>query len=310
VINTVVKSSTQTKTSDAAFADDSELSFTTAANTTYRIKVLLDVEAHNTPDFKWRLNHTGTTTRFLGVVDQSNTTGTATSRTAGPYTAADLAAGTANAMNGSAAAGLHGNVQCDCVIQVGASGGTFSVQWAQNTSNGNITQVFEYSSITWEDLTPGSRIIIKSADETISSDGTLGDDSQLVAPLEINADYLVELMAVYTSGATPDFQYALAFSGTLSSAMGRLAHRATQAAVGNAGAYTEPVDTFFTGTEMGDAWVINGSATGTDRGYTHFRGVVRVGAGAGNLSFQWAQNTSNASNTTVTAGSYLIAERV
>lgn len=41
-----------------------------------------------------------------------------------------------------------------------------------------------------------------------------------------------------------------------------------------------------------------------------FQGINAIGASDGNLQFQWAQNTSNATNTIVKAQSYLVAQRI
>lgn len=42
----------------------------------------------------------------------------------------------------------------------------------------------------------------------------------------------------------------------------------------------------------------------------HFFGILTTAGTSGNLSFAWAQNSSNVANTTIKAGSYIIARRI
>jgi hypothetical protein len=47
------------------------------------------------------------------------------------------------------------------------------------------------------------------------------------------------------------------------------------------------------------------TGTGTTGGFVQFMSILHNGANAGYFRLQWAQNTSDAGNTTVLSGSYI-----
>ncbi len=135
----------------------------------------------------------------------------------------------------------------------------------------------------------------KSADETISSNGTLQNDDALAIALVANAQYDFELRFNYSSGTTPDFYFGWTFPTGMTMFANLLA-------VINGGA---GVDTL---TPIIQTSQPNLEGSGGDRS-AHVWGKLLTGTTAGTLQFQWAQLASTASNTIVRAGSYLTARR-
>lgn len=135
----------------------------------------------------------------------------------------------------------------------------------------------------------------KATNETIISNATLQNDDELFVAVEASCTYHMELRLSYTSGATPDLKIGFTYptsttirwSGVDSDAAGSV--RIT----GNLTETSVPV--------------ICGSGGDLQASYT---GMVVVGANAGTLQLQWAQNTLTASNSTVYAGSFLTIKRV
>lgn len=136
-------------------------------------------------------------------------------------------------------------------------------------------------------------VVAKPLDETVNNSAALQDDDDLVLPVEASANYLVEIEIVYSSGTTPDLKTTLTVpSGTT----GTLNVIAAGASVAGAGPVT------LTGTV-----VFDGNAASA---WGRLFGEVNVGSTAGSIQFRWAQNTANASNTIVRAGSFMRLTRI
>ena len=107
---------------------------------------------------------------------------------------------------------------------------------------------------------------------------------------------------------TPGFKFALTFSGTCE-AFGRCERLATMRATGGVAGGSPAADSiYWNETVFGTSFAVTGSATSTHRGYSYFRIAVRCSVG-GTFRFQWAQSTSDAANTTVYGGAYLLARQ-
>lgn len=134
----------------------------------------------------------------------------------------------------------------------------------------------------------------KTVNETVNNSAALQNDDALFVAVVANAVYDVKLVLHYTSGTTPDlkigwtapsgatmvwggylFSTASAFTATGNNAVG------TVVALGGLGADVSAV----------------------------FDGTVVTSTTAGTLQLQWAQNTANASDSTVYAGSFLELRR-
>lgn len=150
------------------------------------------------------------------------------------------------------------------------------------------------------------RVKIKQSDESRSSTTTMTDDSELTVALAAGTTYFIEAMIVANSGATPDLKYSFVYTGTLTDAATfESAGDAAAPNTGGAGDSLAPCHS------LGGSNLItprvrtrNGSNTAGTLEVGHIRGVLITNT-AGNLKIQWAQNTSDASNTTVYKGSYI-----
>ncbi len=136
----VYANSDQSKASDTALADDAQLVATLSANKKYRLEFDAFWDTSATPDLKFDLNFTGTTTSVLWTVDNrsgptANLATIATSTTSQSFACSAL--NVVFTFNVSAATTLWERIAV--FIEVGATGGTFSLRWAQNTSNASAT---------------------------------------------------------------------------------------------------------------------------------------------------------------------------
>ena len=136
----------------------------------------------------------------------------------------------------------------------------------------------------------GMSLIVKAADETVNNSNVLQDDDHLTFAVAANEKWQFEGVLFVSSAATADIK--VVFAGPTG-------------AVGGWGVYWRVATA-----EDGIA-----SALGTDKtlqttGPTtpmpvRFWGSVTNGATAGNLKLQWAQGTTEISDTKVLAGSYI-----
>lgn len=134
----------------------------------------------------------------------------------------------------------------------------------------------------------------KANDETISSDDTMTADAELKLALPINSTYTVLINVGYNSGTTPDFKFDILVptGATLDASVAYFNQAAgTVSVVGNLASDTD---------------VAALGAGPTDIGVMVIACVL-MGSTAGDTAFRWAQNTNTASNTTVYAGSSMIA---
>jgi hypothetical protein len=137
---TAVKNADQTNNT-ATLVDDTVLQFNTVAFTQYTIRLIAFGLTNATADFKYRLVHTGTTTRVRRRVKRTATTDIAqTIELKTAFDAADVVLSTT---------GLNPWVEEDIILQVGASGGVVKFQWAQVTLNAGPTQCLEGSYLEY-----------------------------------------------------------------------------------------------------------------------------------------------------------------
>ncbi|MBI4127977.1 MAG: hypothetical protein HY459_02805, partial [Parcubacteria group bacterium] len=137
---TKVKTADQTNNT-VTLVDDATLQFNTVANTQYTIRLLAFGLTNATADFKYRLVHTGTTTRVRRRVRRTATTDIAqTIELKTAFDAADVVLSTT---------GLNPWVEEDIILQVGASGGVVKLQWAQVTANVGPTSLLEGSYLEY-----------------------------------------------------------------------------------------------------------------------------------------------------------------
>lgn len=139
--------------------------------------------------------------------------------------------------------------------------------------------------------------VFKSANETVNGSSTLQADDHLTFTVNDGTWVAFRGQLNFTSDLTPDFKYDINIvSG--SATFFQCAHWAAPATIGTSS---------FTPIETADAVNIVQAITGSGGfGTAFFSGVTQNNSGA-SLQFQirWAQNTNNASDTIVYAGSYL-----
>jgi len=134
----------------------------------------------------------------------------------------------------------------------------------------------------------------KASSEIVNNSAVLQNDDDLHFAVEANKWYWFIAYIVFTSPTTPDIKwywtvptggdYSCSFSGQ----------------IGSSSSSNDELSYIYNGSS---AYVTN--TTNNWRTMMMF-GNVRNGANAGNFQLQWAQNTANASDTTVGLGSYVI----
>lgn len=143
-------------------------------------------------------------------------------------------------------------------------------------------------SITYPDK---QKTIIKASDETISSTTTYQADNAIISGIEaeINTDYGFEMYLRVESPAAADFKFYIAIP-----AAATIAFKAD----------TVSAETAYTQGSEADT-VISTTGTGTVDAI-RVCGTISVGGTAGGLAtLFWAQNSSDAGNTTVKAKSWI-----
>lgn len=138
----------------------------------------------------------------------------------------------------------------------------------------------------------------KSTTQAVSNSNTLQNDTELFFPIEANAIYDMLAVIRYDGPAAGDFKilFRTPTGGSMFGAMIGIASSAAtafdgvQIPVGGNGSFD--VGTLGAGTQ---SLVVHGM-------------VITAGT-AGNLSIEWAQNTINASATSLQLGSYMTARR-
>jgi hypothetical protein len=140
---------------------------------------------------------------------------------------------------------------------------------------------------------------IKTVDESVISTTALQNDDDLAFLSLQPGEYVLEAMIPWDAATAADFKWQLTFSGTLD--WSRLAYASSRDS-----AASPPNE--LGGVQIGSPITLAGDGVGSVQGLT-LRGGFSVNA-AGDLRFQFAQGTSNATNTTVRAGANLALIKV
>ena len=131
----------------------------------------------------------------------------------------------------------------------------------------------------------------KTADETVNNSTTLQNDDHISIAVEANAFYALEAVFFLISGTTPDFKFL--FVGPAGVAIDGLVHFVTT--------------TFVAG--FTEAAAVPILTTGANE-VAFLTGLVDTAGTAGALTLQWAQNTANASDTKLLAGTWVRLTKV
>ena len=138
---------------------------------------------------------------------------------------------------------------------------------------------------------------VKSANQTISSQTTFVNDADMRLAVAANSTYMFHVYMRYSSGTGQDWKTSF----TVPSGASAHFQRIGQDGGGNFGSAGDFNDTNSITSQGNGVGVIMNA---------QFMGVLTTAGSAGNLIFQWAQNTSGAFNTTLYANSYLLAQRI
>lgn len=134
----------------------------------------------------------------------------------------------------------------------------------------------------------------KTANETVNNSSTLQNDDHLFVAVAANAVYDWKLVLHYNSGTTPDLKVGWSVpSGSTMVWGGYIAD--------TSGAVTSVAN-------LSAATVQAIGGTGAAN-YQFFTGMIATSTTAGTLQLQWAQNTTNLSDSIMLAGSELILIR-
>lgn len=136
-----------------------------------------------------------------------------------------------------------------------------------------------------------ARIVQKALDETIISNATLQNDDALLLSMEASTTYQFKLWTIINTGATPDYKMGWSVPSGCTMKWSVQEGSAVVLAAALQGPFTEV-----------SAVGINGIAADQ---IVIADGLVKTATTAGNLQYQWAQNTLTASNTSTKASSWL-----
>jgi len=131
--------------------------------------------------------------------------------------------------------------------------------------------------------------VVKKADEAIQFSTTLHDDDELVVALSANKTYFGMIVVYINSGTTPNFKHAFSIPALAGGEW-----------MADLGLWREAAQNLANITIA-----INHLTDGGNQSMANYFRIV-MGATAGNLQYQWAQQTSNGSDTKVLEGSTLI----
>lgn len=137
------------------------------------------------------------------------------------------------------------------------------------------------------------QVVLKAANEIVNNSSVLQNDDELIFSVAANETWEFNLLILYNATTTPDLKY------TFSIPAGATCY--WHAVVQSGGVVQNAFEYVMSG-KLADG-------QGDINGFT-IKGVIVNGATAGSVQFRWAQYTANASDTTVYAGSHIIAHRL
>jgi len=142
------------------------------------------------------------------------------------------------------------------------------------------------------------KTVRKTANETVNNSSTLQDDDALLFPVGTSEEWAFEIVIYFTSNNTADFKAAITVPNNTT-----LEWAYTYRFSGGAAVRATVVST------SGSALGVDGVGDGSYMMLV-IKGYVKTTDTAGNVTLQWAQDTADASDTVVKAGSHLIARRI
>lgn len=145
-----------------------------------------------------------------------------------------------------------------------------------------------------------SHHVIKSANESVASSVVFQNDDHLFFQVAPNTKYWVIAQLLYTGSTTGDLQ--LGFSAPSGSTMNWCTDALGSGATGNA-------DIVSRSRQIISSSPVAGAITGADT-IICAKGILSTSTSGGTFRVKWCQGTSNATSTTVYAGSMFMARRL
>lgn len=142
----------------------------------------------------------------------------------------------------------------------------------------------------------------KTADETVTSSTTVQNDDQLFLPVAANAKYKLTSHIFYSGGASPIGDLKLKWTGPTGAVLQWANYGVNTSALTSHNVVVEALAAASpraVGTNGAGAWM--SCCPG---------GTLTTASTSGNLTLQWAQNSSSATGTIVYAGSEITLVRV
>lgn len=159
--------------------------------------------------------------------------------------------------------------------------------------------MYRYTGSVWVPFS-GSGIALQGTDQTRNNSTTFLSSTDLILPVGQNINYILESQLIVDSGTTPDVKWNFSIP---SGASLRLSgwNAGTGDTATQTGIIHDANDSTTFASEGGGSGVMITCRPG---------GRLAVGNTAGSLTVQFAQNTANASNTILKAGSWIRLSRV
>jgi hypothetical protein len=145
-------------------------------------------------------------------------------------------------------------------------------------------------------------VIIKAVDESVTSSTVLQADNELVMAVAANTDYFVECFLIYSADPAGDIKTD--WDAPTGATMDWVADAITQSAAATLDQVSRTAQSV-SGTPSHGGITNNATVL-----VALHKGILRVGATAGNLTLTWAQQVSSASASFVRANSTLIVTRI
>lgn len=174
---------------------------------------------------------------------------------------------------------------------------------ADNLTLADATNEVTLTTATAAQEVAGATTIVKAADETVNNTSTVQADDDFVFAVETNSVYLWEMTLLLESAAT-NSDYKCAWNVPVGTTMLWGPHNQA----GNR--YWETANTGVAGDALlTEASIFSWGSQAAIQG-THFRGFIFTGGNAGNVAFEWAQDTAQVTDTSILQDSTWIIRKI